>query len=309
MFYQTDADWTRRCQSVVDTMLQRHGAAGLRPDNFGFVALREGPEGAAPQGFAWRGEWRVYPCSIVKAFHLVHALHAIDSGVVEDHPEMTRAMRDMIRWSSNGATNYVIDLITGTTGDTLLFGAEFDAWVQRREALNRFFTTGAWSGFAADFAQCNITQKLMDDMRYGREAQFAGALGQNLNALTPIAPARLFHELFSGKVPLSPTGRRRAHDILRRDRRGEDASRPTFQVAHYLGGGMPDDATLWSKAGQNGWTGDARASYFKHDLIRVERPGAAAVTLCLMTQGKGVCEDHPLVFPEIGALCAERLLG
>lgn len=308
MFFKSDLDWSVRCEAIAGEMLARFGDKGLRPDNFGFVALRENGHGEMPDGFSWRGDWRCYPCSLVKAFHLVHVLHAIDAGKVADHPELSRSMRDMILWSSNTATNYVIDLITGTTGDTMLSGAAYDEWRDQREALNDFFETGTWAEFAPDFAQCNITQKLMDDVRYGREAQYAGPNGSNLNALTPVASARLMFELFAGQTPLSPSARQRAIDILFRDRKSPEAQLPHFQVEKFLGGGMPDTARIWSKAGQNSWTGDENASWFKHDLIRVEFAGNAPIIICLMTQGKGLCEDHPTAFPEIGKLFCERLL-
>lgn len=308
MFFRTDTDWSARCETIATDLVARHGDKGLRPDNFGLVALRENGPGQRPDGFAWRGDWRCYPCSLVKVFHLVHALNAIDAGQVADHDELSRAMRDMILWSSNTATNYVIDIVTGTTGDTLLPTAEFEAWANRRENLNRFFAAPSWPAFGSDFDRCNISQKLMDDIRYGREAQYAGPEGQYLNVLTPLAAARLFHEIFSGDVPLSPLARSRAQRMLLRDRTSAQAALPHFQVDRFLGGGVPPQATLWSKAGQNGWTGDERASYYKHDLIRVELPGSAPVVLCLMTQGKGLCEDHPDVFPEIGEFLCDRLL-
>lgn len=309
MFFKADPDWTARCEGLAAELVERHGDKGLRPDSFGFVAWRETGAGRQPDGFAYRGAWRCYPCSLVKAFHLVHVLHAIDAGRVADHADLSRAIRDMILWSSNTATNYVIDLVTGTTGDTLLSGAEFEAWQEAREGLNRFFTTGVWAGFAEDFAQCNISQKLMGDVRYGREAQYAGRSGEYLNALTPLAAARLMFEIFAGDAPLSPAARSRAQATLLRDRDSAEAKLPHFQVETFLGGGMPAAARLWSKAGQNSWTGDERASYYKHDLIRAEMPGAAPIGLCLMTQGRALCEDHPNVFPEIGTLFAERLLG
>lgn len=302
MFFTSDPEWTRRCEAVAAELIDRFAGQGLTPDNFGFVALREG---ATPAGFAYRGDWRCYPCSLVKAFHLVHVLNRIEGGAVRPHEDLDRAMHDMITWSSNTATNYIIDLVTGTTGDTLLDGMEFAEWRQRREGLNRFFLDLGWP----EFEGCNITQKLMDDTRYGREAQYAGRHGEYLNALTPLAAARLFHELFAGEVPLADASRARAQQILLRDRHSEKAASPHFQVFDYLGGGMPDEATLWSKAGRNSWTGDPRASYYKHDLIRVAMPGQAPVILCLMTQGKEICEDRPDVFPQMGAVFAKGLLG
>lgn len=308
MFFKDDPDWTARCEGLANELVRRHRDKGLDPENFGFVAYRENGPGQRPDGFAYRGDWRCYPCSLVKAFHLVHVLHDIEQGRIAEHEDLTRAIRDMILWSSNTGTNYVIDLITGTTGDTLLAGAELETWRDRREGLNRFFTKGVWADFAADFSQCNISQKLMDDARYGRESQYAGRTGAYLNALTPLAAARLMFEIFAGDVPLSPAGRGRAQAALLRDRKSAEAKMPHFQVDKFLGGGMPLEAKIWSKAGQNSWTGDERASYYKHDLIRVEMPGSAPVGLCLMTQGKGICEDNPGVFPEIGALLSERLL-
>ncbi len=304
MFFKSNVDWSGRCESVKAGFLERFADQGLRPDNFGFVALRDNGFGETPDGFSYRGDWRCYPCSLVKAFHLVHVLNAIDSGRVADDEELSRAMRDMILWSSNTGTNYVIDVITGTTGDTLLEGADFAAWRDRREALNRFFSDLGWP----EFEGCNITQKLMDDVRYGREAQYAGPSGDYLNALTPLSAAKLFHAIFAGPVPLSDAARGRAQDILLRDRDSAEARRPHFQVEEFLGGGAPAEARIWSKAGQNSWTGDPRASYYKHDLIRIAVPGKAPVILCLMTQGKGICEDHPKVVPEMGKLFCDVLL-
>jgi beta-lactamase class A len=305
MFFKSNADWSGRCESISSRLLTRFGEQGLNSDNFGFVALRENGFGEMPDGFAYRGDWRCYPCSLVKVFHLVHALNAIDTGRVADHEELSRAMRDMILWSSNTGTNYVIDAITGTSGNTLLDDSEFQGWREKREALNRFFQDLGWP----EFETCNITQKLMDDIRYGREAQYAGRSGEYLNALTPLAAARLFHEIFSGAVPLSDASRARAKKILLRDRESMEARQPHFQVNDFLGGGVPAEADIWSKAGKNSWTGDPRASYYKHDLIRIAAPGKPAIIVCLMTQGKGICEDHPKVFPEMGKIFYEILLN
>lgn len=296
MFYEQTEAWQNLGSRLVDEIEARYAADGLTRDRFGLVLVEERRGG--PQGFAHRGDWHCYPCSLVKAFHLVHALHALEHGRLDAHEELDRAMHDMIAWSSNTATNYVIDLLTGTTGDTLLAPAELAAWVERREELNCFFQRLSWP----EFGRCNITQKLMDDIRYGREAQYAGVGGENLNALTPLASARLFYEIFAGSIPLNTGSRQRVQDILKRDRSGPKTESPHYQVDDFLGGGIPKDAQIWSKAGRNSWTGDPRASYFKHDLIRVIPPQGVPIIATLMTQGKTVCEDKPGVFPELGKL-------
>jgi beta-lactamase class A len=302
MFFTTDPDWTRRCDAAAEEILSRFAPQGLTEDRFGLVALRD--TGDTPVGYARNGDWHCYPCSVVKVFHLVHVLNALEAGRVAPHHDLDRAMHDMIAWSSNTATNYIIDLVTCTTGDTLLEPEDFALWRERREGLNRFFAALGWP----EWQGCNITQKLMDDTRYGREAQYAGADSSYLNVLTPLVAARMFHALFAGDVPLGDEARARAQETLLRDRQSDKARLPHFQVSDYLGGGVPEAATIWSKAGRNSWTGDPRASYYKHDLIRIALPGQAPVILALMTQGKEICEDRPEIFPEMARILCAHLL-
>ncbi len=294
MFFSSHPDWDRAGTAAITELPRRFAQDGLEDGNFALVALRE--TGQRVEGFAFRGDWRCYPCSLVKSFHLVHVIHALETGRIAPHPELERAMRDMILWSSNTGTNYVIDLLTGTTGDTLLAVADFDHWVAAREGLNRWFKDLGWP----EFATCNLTQKLMDDQRYGREAQFAALGGGYLNALTPLATARLMAAIFTGGLPLSATGQARAQAALGRDRNSPDARLPHFQLSEFLGGQLPDDVRIWSKAGHNLWTGDPKASWFKHDMIRIEAPDLMPMTFVLMTQGKRIADEVPDAFPRIG---------
>lgn len=301
MFFQQTENWQDLGAAVVVALTQRYGAQGLTSDRLGLVLVTKGASG--PEGFAHRGEVAGYPCSLVKAFHLIHALAALEQGRVGEHGEMDRALRDMIRWSSNTATNYVMDLITGTTGDTLLYGAEYLDWVSKRERLNRFFWALGWP----EWQGCNISQKLMDDLRYGREAQFAGVDGVNLNRLTPLASARLLWELFEGDLPISAPSRARAQALLHRDPQGPDAADPNYQLAGYFAGQLPEGVQIWSKAGHNEWTGDPRASWFKHDMLRLVGPGRKPLTVVMTTQGQGLAQTHPQAFADMGRLVWDRV--
>lgn len=301
MFFTQTPEWQQRGDRLVAKLLEKLSSRGLREERLGLVIVT--PERGRPVGYAWRGDWVCYPCSLVKTFHLVHALELLDQGVLTPHEDLDRAMRDMILWSSNTATNYVIDLITGTTGDTLLSGAEFAEWRDRREALNRYFRNLGWR----EFDRCNITQKLMDDTRYGREAQYAGRDRSYLNALTPLSAARLMWELFEGDLPLTPASRARAQAELRRDLAGPEAGNSAYQVTEFLGGGLPTHLPYWSKAGHNTWTGDPHASYFKHDMIRFQPDQGPAVIAVVMTQGKELSVDNPEAFHDIGRILVEHL--
>ena len=303
MFFTQTPGWHRIGTDIVAALGSQFAETGLASDQLGLVLVATGATGA--EGFAHRGDWRCYPCSLVKTFHLVHAIAALAANRVAPHPELDRAMADMIRWSSNTATNYVIDVLTGTTGDTLLEGADYMDWTIKRGRLNRMFQALDWP----EFDGCNIVQKLMDDTRYGREAQFAGVGGVNLNALTPLATARLMWALFDGDLPLLPEAKRRAQQMLYRDAKSPDAANPHYQLSEYLGGNLPSGCRIWSKAGHNLWTGDPNASWFKHDMIRIAAPHRKPLTVVMMTQGQGLAETHPMAYPAIGRLIWDRVEG
>src|SRR5215472_6358193 len=128
----------------------RMKADGLDPEGFAMTLLTfEQPltpaTGAGrPIGFSHQGDRPFYPCSVVKVFYLAAAQARLEEGKLTPHGELDRAMRDMIRWSSNTATNYIIDLVTETTGDTLLDAGAMAEWAARRQWVNRYFCSLGW---------------------------------------------------------------------------------------------------------------------------------------------------------------------
>lgn len=279
-----------------------YAARGVPFEQFAYVLLRPGAEGAKPEGAARRASWQAYPCSLVKVFHLVAAQLRLEDGRLTAHAELDRAMRDMILWSSNAATNYIIDLLTGTTGDTLLEGEELAAWLGRRQEINRIF---AGLGLP-ELAVINLDQKLMDDLRYGREKQALDHSPVGHNSLTPIAMARLMHEIFTESARLPPTRRAVIRDHLARDANDPDRGRGAYQLLGYLGDALPSGTRIWSKAGRTRWLGDDRASFRRHDTLRAILPQGQEFLLTVFTQGEPIAEDDGLL-PAIGALVAAEM--
>lgn len=258
----------------------------LAPERFGYLLLAGKDREGRPRGAALRPDWACYPCSLVKVFFLVACHDALERGAVQSHEDLEHAMRDMILWSSNTGTNYVIDLITGTTGDTLLPEPEMQRWREARDAVNRFFAAWGWP----ELDGINLCQKLMDDQRYGRERAFVGADRRNHNRLTPIAIARLMYELFHGRV--LPDARAAAvRDSLRRELDSPLRRYAAYQVDGYLAAGLPAGSQIWSKAGHNRWTGDESASFYRHDSLRAVLPGGEEFFLTVFTEGAAISED------------------
>ncbi|HTO67653.1 MAG TPA: serine hydrolase [Bradyrhizobium sp.] len=293
-FYDTDPVVERIGEQLVQRSLKNFAPRGLDAEHFSVtLLLHDGLLCSAvsapvrPRGFGYRSSQPYYPCSVVKLFYLVAAQARLAEGFIRPHEELDRAMRDMILYSSNTATNYVIDLTTETTGDTLLPEIEMTDWMYKRNWVNRFFQSLGWP----ELEPINVCQKLMDDQRYGRERMFAGADGHNHNRLTTDATARLFYAIFTGSV-LEPD---RARLVAERLARPLDpdwvVAEPNAQVLGYFGEGLPKGTRLWSKAGCTTWTGDPTASYRRHDAAYVELPGGKSFTLVVFTEGKEISAE------------------
>ncbi|MBI1776684.1 MAG: serine hydrolase [Proteobacteria bacterium] len=308
-FYVASAELGRVGETVVASTLAEFRSQGLEPDRFAMsLLLHPGkltlgdPPLEAPVGFGYRSAEPFYPCSVVKLFYLVAAQARLAEGAIQFHEALDLAMRDMMLYSSNTATNYVIDLVTGTTGDTLLDEAALGDWSHRRQWVNRYFAGLGWP----ELSSINVSQKLMDDVRYGRERQLLGPAGQNHNRLTTDATARLIYELFRGRV-VDPEHSWAVLDYLRRPLDPEwVAAEPLAQVTGFFGEPMPTGTRLWSKSGWSGWLRDPISSWGRHDAAYCEPPSGPAFTLVAFTQGKTISQNFRCL-PFIAASVLQEL--
>jgi beta-lactamase class A len=284
----------------------RMAGDGLEPAAFALTLFSFSrpltPQDAAerPAGFAHNGDRPFYPCSVVKVFYLAAAQARLEEGRLTPHAELDRAIRDMIRWSSNTATNYIIDLVTETTGDTLLDEAELPDWVHRRQWVNRYFRSLGWPEAGA----INVCQKLMDDDRYGREKVFVAMSGNNHNRLTTNAVARLFHAIFTGRIVSPQRSLAMAKMLARPLDDPAFVAHPLSQIRGYFAAGLPAGARIWSKAGLTVWTGDRDASYRRHDAAYIVLPSGRALILAVFTEGRAASESEKIL-PAIAGKAAE----
>jgi len=220
---------------------------------------------------SFRGEVPIYPASVVKLFYLFAAHDSMQKSKLQDTTELRRAMRDMIVDSSNDATHYLVDLLTGTTAGPELPNDEMKLWSEKRNALNRYF-----SGLG--YTNCNINQKPWGDGPYGRERAFLGRNFENRNALTVNATALLLRKIVDGSA-VSRSRSEQMMELLRRDpwkARPQDSCEPD-QALDFTGIALPKGSRLWSKAG---WTSTAR-----HDAAYIELPDGARFVLVIFTSG------------------------
>src|SRR5258707_5339002 len=162
-----------------------------------------------PSTASFRGNERVYPASVVKLFYLVAVHRWLEDKKIHETDELKRAVRDMIVDSSNEATQYVLDVLTQTTGGYELPPKEMADWQFKRNAVNRYYT-------ALGFTNINVNQKTFCEDAYGREKVSRGPNGENRNKLTTDATARLLAEIVTRRT-VNPARSAQMMELLKRD--------------------------------------------------------------------------------------------
>ena len=242
-----------------------------------------------PVTASFRGNERVYPASVVKLFYLVATHRWLEDKKIEQTPELTRAVRDMIVDSSNEATQYVLDVLTHTTGGYELTPKEMEEWQYQRNAVNRYFSS-------LGYTNINVNQKTFCEDAYGRERVSRGPNGENRNKLTTDATARLMMEIVTGKI--ANAARTAAMmELLKREYTGtsndtDDQGRGFTGIALQGREGF----RLWSKAG---WTSTTR-----HDVAYVEMPDGGKFVLATFTSNHS--NDREII-PTVARVVIEGL--
>ena len=259
-------------QEIVDEAaretLKRFGDKKLARDQLA-ITLIDLRDAERPVMASFRGEERIYTASVVKMFYLAAAHRWLEDGRLRETEELKRALRDMIVDSSNDATGYVLDVLTGTSSGMELPPAEMRKWQEKRNAVNRYFTS-------LGYTNININQKTFCEDAYGRENFGRGPKGENRNKLTTNATARLLAEIALRRI-VTPARSDKMMELLKRDFSGKSGDADD-QGRGFTGIALKDydGARLWSKAG---WTSSVR-----HDAAYIELANGARFVLVTFTE-------------------------
>jgi beta-lactamase class A len=252
-----------------------HDAAAAAVDRFGAGGLTIGKISITiidladrdyPARASYRGTEPTYPASVVKLFYLAATHHQLETGALARTPELERALHDMIVDSSNDATAFVIDALTGTTSGPELDEAALRRWVDQRNLMNRYFSS-------LGYENINVNQKTWCEGPYGRERQGLGPNFENRNRLTTDAVARLWYEIVTSRAA-SASATREMLNLLHRDPFSKSKD-PDDQATAYSGKSLPSGSVYYSKAG---WTSDTR-----HDTAYIRLTNGAEYILAIFT--------------------------
>jgi beta-lactamase class A len=235
---------------------------------------------------SYRGDVPIYPASVVKLFYLVAAHAQMEAGTLAHTPELDRALHDMIVDSSNDATGLVLDSLTGTTGGPELPADEISIWMEKRNAVNRYFAGLGYTGI-------NVNQKAFAEGPYGRERQARGPNFENNNRLTTDATARLLRSIVEHKT-VTPARCDAMLQLLHRDFAGP-AKDPDDQAHAFSSKALPPGSQYYSKAG---WTSTTR-----HDAAFVELPNGARYIAVIFTVDNA---KNTAIIPFVSKLLVDR---
>jgi len=230
-------------------------------------------DSANPRTGSFRDDAPMFPASVVKLFYLAATHQWLEDGKLQDSDELRRTMSDMIVDSANDATAMIVDALSDAINGPPLPQAEMKQWVDKRNAVNRYFaslgyTVGGVNGI-------NVNQKTYCEGPYGREKLFIGTKYENRNKLTTNATARLMADIALGKA-VTPARSKQMMELLKRD----PSTKPSGgddQNTGFTATALPPGAKLWSKAG---WTSTAR-----HDSAYIEMADGFRAVVVIFTTG------------------------
>ena len=236
-------------------------------------------------GFGINNRKPIYPASIVKLVYGLATYEWIKKGRILITTEISDAVNKMLFYSSNDATSFLVDILTGTTSGPSIEGDSWENWKYQRSIINDWLKDLNWD----ELYGINCCQKTWNDEPFGREKQFYGIENKNRNLMTTDATARILEEIMinidyqKDNLNLKSFLKRSLNKIIL----NED---PLNQVEGFLGEGLPEDINFWSKAGL--------MSQVRHDAAWWVNNYSVQTLLVVFGNGRKYFKDKTL-FPEI----------
>ena len=293
-FYRQDPEMASCLKGILDRF-KKEGHPNLQ-ENIAITWIRYDNQTPSPlngYGTGWNSNKNYYPASVVKIVYALATQIWIKRDLIIDSEELRRALYEMIANSSNDATSYILDLLTGTTSGPSLNEQNFEAWKVQRKLINSWLEELQWS----EMKNWNCSQKTWNEGPFGREKDFYGKSNENRNIMTTEGSARFFESLMTNEMIPKVENEylkkmfQRSLDPVSRKKDLEN------QIDGFLGEGLPLASKLWSKAGL--------MSEVRHDVAWWKAPNKNPMLAVVFTTGKELVNDQfllPAISSELNKL-------
>ncbi len=283
-FYRQDPQMALCLKDLLDRY-QREGRPNLLQDiAITWICYKsDQPNPSSGYGTGWNSNKLFYPASIVKLVYALATEVWIKKDLILESDELSRAAYEMIAKSSNDATSFVLDILTGSTSGPSLNDQNFKGWKIQRKLINSWLEKLQW----AELKGFNCCQKTWNEGPFGREKDFYGIKSDNRNSMTTDGTARIFESIMTNEMLSRVSSARlkkyfsRSLDLITRKNDLEN------QIDGFLGEGVPINSKLWSKAGL--------MSEVRHDAAWIEDPNRNPMLLVVFTTGEKLAKDSFLL--------------
>ena len=236
-------------------------------------------------GFGINNKKLIYPASIVKLVYGFAIYSWIETRKILLSQEIVDAVNKMLFESSNDATSFLVDILTGTTSGPCIGGDTWESWKYQRLIVNDWLKGLNWN----ELYEINCCQKTWDDGPFGREKEFYGTDNQNRNMMTTDATARILEEIMI-KLDHKKDNLNLRRFLKRNLNKNFLSNDPLNQVNGFLGEGLPENINFWSKAGL--------MSEVRHDAAWWVNNESLQTLLVVFGNGEKYFKDETL-FPEL----------
>jgi len=230
-------------------------------------------------GYGINNRKKIYPASMVKLVYALAIYYWIENKTILRDIQVDEAIQEMLQNSSNDATSFIVDLLTGTTSGPSLDEEIFSSWKYQRSIINDWLKTLDWE----ELRDLNCCQKTWEDRPYGREKDFYGASNKNRNAMTTDGTARIMEEIMQN-INFNEENINLRNCLLREINEKSQDKDANNQINGFLGEGLPNKISLWSKAGL--------MSEARHDAAWWVNENQSQTLLVVFTEGKEFANDN-----------------
>ena len=230
-------------------------------------------------GYGINNRKKIYPASIVKLVYSLAIYKWIENKTIFRDIQVDEAIQEMLQNSSNDATSFIVDLLTGTTSGPSLEKEIFNRWKYQRTIINDWLKTLNWE----ELQDFNCCQKTWEDSPYGREKDFYGTSNKNRNAMTTDGTARIMEEIMQN-ISFNEKNINLKNCLFREIKEQSQDKDVNNQINGFLGEGLPQKIPFWSKAGL--------MSEARHDAAWWINKNQSKTLLVVFTEGKEFANDN-----------------
>tara|TARA_Y100000589_G_scaffold262956_1_gene253355 strand:- start:171 stop:1055 length:885 start_codon:yes stop_codon:yes gene_type:complete len=239
-------------------------------------------------GYGINNRKKIYPASIVKLVYSLAIYYWIKNKIILQDIQVNEAIYEMLQNSSNDATSFIIDLLTGTTSGPSLERERFNRWKYQRAIINDWLKSLNWE----ELQEFNCCQKTWEDRPYGREKDFYSTSNKNRNAMSTDGTARIMEEIMQN-ITFNDKNVNLKNCLFRELNERSQQKDPNNQINGFLGEGLPQNIPFWSKAGL--------MSEVRHDAACWINKNQSKTLLVVFAEGKEFANDNYFL-PEISKL-------